>query len=179
MTDVETTPQDGETAAAEVTPEDMISRGKGIKLDAVEDGSPAAAAVAEFKQLQERYAEIESQFEAVKGERQAAIYNLKANHNISFSAIGEMIGGTSSLVLYLYERAQGKSAKQIREESERSRQAKEQFRESDPNAKPARKQTPEEKAFRKQQREQLQAFLAEQKAAGADVEELAPEDDET
>lgn len=184
MTDVETTPEAEQ--APEVTEADMISRGKGVKLDALEDGSAAAQAVEEFKALVEQHKTAEAEAEALKDERNQAIYVLKSEHNVSFSAIAEIIGGTSSLVLYLYERAQGKSAKQIREESQRSRAAKEQFRESDPNAKPARKQTAEEKSFRKQQREALQAFLAEEKAKAAAAgetseitdDELQPVDDE-
>lgn len=172
-TQYETQPEAAEETAppAEVTPDDMISRGKGIKLDAVQDGTPAAEAVAAFKDLVARHQEAVAAEEALKNERNAAIYDLKANHDISFSAIAELIGGTSSLVLYLYERAQGKSAKQIREESERSRLAKEAFRESDPDKKPARKQSPEEKALRKRQREELAAFLEQQKAQGGDVDE--------
>lgn len=166
MTDVETTEGQAE-AAPEVTPEDMITRGKGVKVDALEEGSEAYQAVEQFKDLVERHKAAETEAEALKDERNTAIYVLKSEHNVSFSAIAEIIGGTSSLVLYLYERAQGKSAKQIREESQRSRAAKEAFRESDPDRKPARKQTSEERAFRKQQREALQAFLAEQKATGA------------
>lgn len=168
MTDV--TSNAGETdETREVTPEDMISRGKGVKLEALEAGSDAAQAVENFRDLVSRHQAAEAEAEKLKDERNLAIYDLKANHNVSFSAIAEIIGGTSSLVLYLYERAQGKSAKQIREESQASAAAKAQFRESDPNKKPARKQTPEERAFRKQQREALKAFLAEQAAAGVDT----------
>lgn len=163
------------TEAPQVTPEDMISRGKGVKLEAIEEGSPAAQAVADFRDLVSRHQAAVAEEEKLKDERNLAIYDLKANHNVSFSAIAEIIGGTSSLVLYLYERAQGKSAKQIREESQASAAAKAQFRETNPNAKPARKQTPEEKAFRKQQREALQAFLAEQKAAGVDTDDAQAE----
>lgn len=151
------------------TPEDMISRGKGVKIEALADGSEAAQAVTDFRDLVSRHQAAEAESEKLKEERNLAIYDLKANYNVSFSAIAEIIGGTSSLVLYLYERAQGKSAKQIREESQASAAAKALYRETDPNAKSARKQTPEEKAFRKQQREALQAFLAEQKEAGVDT----------
>lgn len=164
-----------------VTPEDMISRGVGLRLEAIEEGSTAAKAVDEFKQLQTRFTESEAALEALKQERLQAIYSLKSEHNVGFTAIAELIGGTSSLALYLYERAQGKSAKQIREESMRSAAAKAQFAETDPNKKAARKQTPEEKAFRKQQREALQAFLASQKAAaeaaGEDYDGPDPDDD--
>lgn len=169
MTDIDTSASSGETEqqAPEVTADDMISRGKGVKLDALEDGSEAANAVEAFKDLVERHKAAETEAEALKDERNTSIFVLKSEHNVSFSAIAEIIGGTSSLVLYLYERAQGKSAKQIREESQRSREAKAQFRESDPNAKPARKQSSAEKELRKQQREQLQAFLAQEKERAA------------
>ena len=167
--------QTDEGTAAEVTPEDMISRGKGVKLDALEPGSAAAQAVEDFRDLVSRHQAAEAEAEKLKEERNLAIYELKATHNVGFSAIAEIIGGTSSLVLYLYERAQGKSAKQIRQESQASAAAKAQFRESDPDRKPARKQTPEERAFRKQQREALQAFLAQQKADGVDTTDAQAE----
>jgi hypothetical protein len=187
MSDVETTQAEGETAEAaqpDVTPEDMITRGVGLRLEAIEDGSPAATAVEQFRQLQERFRAAEQSLEDVKQERLQAIYDLKSKHNVGFTAIAELIGGTSSLALYLYERAQGKTAKQIREESQRSAAAKARFQETDPNKKSARKQTPEEKAFRKQQREALAAFLAEQRAAagedpdGADADADEPDEDE-
>jgi hypothetical protein len=167
--------QTTEETQHEVTPEDMISRGKGVKIEALEEGSEAAQAVTDFLDLVARHQAAEAEADKLKEERNLAIYDLKANHNVSFSAIAEIIGGTSSLVLYLYERAQGKSAKQIREESQASAAAKAQFRETNPDARPARKQTPEEKAFRKAQREALQAFLAEQKAAGVNTDDAQAE----
>lgn len=169
MSDVDTTTTEATSPAgdngAEVDPSAAISRGKGLSLEAVKEGSPAAQAVAEFKDLVARHKAAEEAAEALKGERNAALRALKDDHNVGFSAIAEIIEGTSSLALYLYERAAGKTAKQIREESQASRKAKEALRESDPDRKPARKQTPEERAFRKQQREALKAFLAEQRAA--------------
>jgi hypothetical protein len=160
---------EGTSPPAEVTKEDMISRGKGMSLQTVNDlpvDSPAAQAVVAFKELQGRYLEAEQAFEGLKEDRNKAIYDLKANHDVGFSAIAEFIGGTSSLVLYLYERSQGKSAKQIREESQRSSAAKAEFRETDPNRKPVRKQTPAEKELRARQREELKQFLASQADAG-------------
>lgn len=174
MTDQTTDAPAGEETP-QVTPEDMISRGKGVKLEAIEEGTPAAQAVADFRDLVSRHQQAEAEAEKLKEERNQAIFELKSTHNVSFSAIAEIIGGTSSLVLYLYERAQGKSAKQIREESQASAAAKAQFREADPNRKPARKQTPEEREFRKQQREALKAFLAQQREAGVDTSDADAE----
>lgn len=161
----------GTDAETDVDPSAAISRGVGLSMEAVTalaDDSPAGQAVASFKDVVERYKAAEAEYEALKAERNAAVYDLKAKHNIGFSALAEIMGVTSSLVLYLYERAQGKTAKQIREESIASRKAKELTRETDPDRKPARKQTPEEKAFRKQQRDALRAFLEEQKARAAE-----------
>lgn len=174
------TPDSGEAdqQILDVTPEDMISRGKGVKLEAIEDGTPAAAAIEAFKDLVTRHKDAEALAEALKVERNQTIYVLKSEHNVSFSALAEIIGATSSLVLYLYERAQGKTAKQIREESQRSSAAKRQFRESDPDKKAGRKQTPEEKAFRKQQRDALKEFLATQQAADGDAEGDLDDDDD-
>jgi hypothetical protein len=179
MSDVDTTGEQGgdaTPAGAEVDPNAAISRGKGMSLEAIADDSPAAKAVEAFRDLVARHKAAEEEAEALKQERNLAIRQLKDEHNVGFSAMAEIIGGTSSLVLYLYERAAGKSAKQIREESQASRLAKEATRVSDPNRKPARKQTPEEKAFRKQQREALKAFLEEQRNAarerGEDTSEL-------
>jgi hypothetical protein len=180
MTDETTSTPAGEEQELEVTPEDMISRGKGVKLDAIEEGSEAFAAVEAFKELVARYKEAEAAEAELKDERNRAIYALKSEHNVSFGALAEIMGVTSSLVLYLYERAQGKTAKQIREESQRSAAAKAKFNEPG-EGKKGRKQTPEEKAFRKQQREALAQFLAEQKAAngGDDAEgETVPDDDD-
>jgi hypothetical protein len=178
VTDAQTAPDAGTDPSAgqdangsTVDPAAAINRGKGLSLEAVmslEEGSPARAALDEFKALDGRFKEAEEQVEALKQERLQAIRRLKDEHNVGFSAIAEVIGNTSSLVLYLYERAAGKTAKQIREESVASRLAKEATRTSDPNRKPARKQTPEEKAFRKQQREALRAFLEEQRRAAAE-----------
>jgi hypothetical protein len=194
MTDVDTTLEEGaqeQAPPAEITPEDMISRGKGMSSTTVNElpaDSPVRGAWDEFKELVSRQQVAKAESDALTEERNEAIYLLKTEHNIGFSAIAEVIGGTSSLVLYLFERSQGKSAKQIREESIRSREAKEQFRESDPNAKPARKQSPEEKQLRKQQREQLAQFLAAEReraaAAGetseiTDEEVVSSEDDDT
>lgn len=174
MSDQETT----EAVAPELSPEDAISRGKGMKLDQIAEDSPASKALDEFRTLVEQHKAAEAQAESLKLERNAMVRTLKDEHNIGFTAMAEIIGATSSLVLYLYERAAGKSAKQIREESQRSAAAKAQFRETDPNKAPARKQTPEEKQFRKQQREQLQAFLATQKEANPEITESEITSDE-
>lgn len=179
MTDIDTTQTDDAPAGEaelDVTPEDMISRGKGLKLDAIEAGTPAAAAVDDFKAIQARLVEAEAQAKTLLDERNKAIYDLKSNYNVGFTAIGELIGGTSSLALYLFERAQGKSAKQIREESRRSRAAKEKFLEPS-EGKSARKQTPAEKEFRKQQKEALKAFLAAQAEANPEGEGDAGDDE--
>lgn len=180
MTDVDPTTSENPPAGdgpdlSDVTADDMIRRGKGLALTAIDDASDAGKAVQAFRELQGRFTAAEQELEGLKSERNAAIYALKSEHNVSFSAIAELIDGTSSLAMYLYERAQGKTAKQIREESQRSRAAKEKFLESDPDRASARKQTPEEKAFRKQQREALKAFLEAQKAAGVDVGDADPD----
>jgi hypothetical protein len=174
MTDIETTGQEPGTEAEAtdngVDPSAAISRGKGKSLEAIEGGSDEAAkaALAEFRDLVARHQEAEAQAEALKLERNAMVRTLKDEHDVGFSAQAEIIGATSSLVLYLYERAAGKSAKQIREESKASAAAKAQMRVDDPNKKPARRQTPEEKAFRKTQREALRAFLEEQSRLAAE-----------
>lgn len=155
-------------SAPEVDPSAAISRGVGLSLEAIEPDSPAGKALDNFKDLVARHKEADDAAEALKLERNQAVYDLKTEHNIGFSAMAEVMGVTSSLVLYLYERAQGKSAKQIREESVQSRIAKEANRVVDPNKRPARKQTPEEKAFRKTQRDALRAFLEEQRARAAE-----------
>lgn len=183
MSDVQTdTPNPSAGEALPVTQEDMISRGKGMSLATVtglDAGSPAKRAWEDFKVLVAKHQEAEQLAEQLKDERNLAIYVLKSEHDVGFSAIADAIGATSSLALYLYERAQGKTAKQIREESQRSRAAKEQFRESDPDRKAARKQSPAERNLRKQQREALTAFLAQEKAAAAARgEESEIEDDE-
>jgi hypothetical protein len=166
MSDIETQASD-EVATSDngaVDPSAAISRGKGKSLQAIEEGSDEAAktALAEFRDLVERHKVAEAEAEALKLERNAMVRTLKDEHDVGFSAQAEVIGATSSLVLYLYERAAGKSAKQIREESKASAAAKAQMRVDDPDRKPARKQTPEERSFRKQQREALKAFLEEQ-----------------
>lgn len=181
MTDIDTTQTDAAPAGDEeldVSPEDMISRGKGLKLDAIPEGSPAEQAVEDFRKLQTQLQEADAAAKALLDERNQAIYKLKSDHNVGFTAIGELIGGTSSLALYLYERAQGKSAKQIREESKRSRAAKEKFLEKSEGSANARKQTPEEKAFRKQQKDALKAFLEAQKAESAGSDDGAEEADD-
>jgi DNA-directed RNA polymerase specialized sigma24 family protein len=179
--ETETTSPAGDGAEApEVTEADIISRGKGMSPNAVAElpaDSPAKQAFEEFKVLEQRRKDAEETANQLREDRNAAIFVLKDTHDIGFSAIAEVVGVTSSAILYTYERAQGKTAKQIREESVRSREAKERFRESDPNRKPVRKQTPEEKALRKRQREELQAFLAQQRESGVDVDDL-PEDDD-
>lgn len=111
----ETTAPAGDEAqqALDVTPEDMITRGVGLRLDAIEEGSPAAAAVADFRAFAERYLQAEKEYDALKEERAGEVYKLKSEHNVGFGGIGEILGVSSSAVLYLYERAQGKSAKQI------------------------------------------------------------------
>jgi len=165
MSDVTDTAGSPEADAGEVDPSAAISRGVGLQLDAIEPESPAGKALDEFRTLVDQQKAATAEAERLTLERNQAIYNLKTEHNIGFSAMAEVIGATSSLVLYLYERAQGKTAKQIREESIASRKAKEATRVSDPNKKAARKQTPEEKAFRKSQREALRAFIEEQRAS--------------
>jgi hypothetical protein len=153
-----------------VDPSAAISRGVGLSLESVlalDKDSPAGKAWTQFGELVERYKAAEAAYEELKLERNQAVYELKTEHNVGFSAMAEVMGVTSSLVLYVYERAQGKTAKQIREESVASRIAKEATRVVDPNKPAPRKQTPEEKAFRKVQREQLKSFLQEQRDAAA------------
>jgi hypothetical protein len=174
-TDAEAGAQTDETP--EVDPSAAISRGVGLSLEAIEPDSPAGQALEQFKDLVNRHKAAEASAEELKLERNQAVYDLKTNHNVGFSAMAEIIGATSSLVLYLYERAQGKSAKQIREESQASNAAKQANRVVDPNKKAARKQTPEEKAFRKTQRDALRAFLEEQRAAAAERGEATDEMD--
>jgi lysyl-tRNA synthetase class I len=161
-----------------VSAEDAINRGKGLTLEAIPAGSEAEKAIEDFKEFAAAYKEAEDAFEAKQQERMHRVYDLKETHNIGFSALAEVLGVTSSMTLYLYERAQGKSAKQIREESVASRKAKEATRVVDPNKPPARKQTPEERAFRKQQREALRAFLEEQKRLAAERGEDTAEQDQ-
>jgi hypothetical protein len=163
----------GDDAPVEVTEADMISRGKGLSPNAVAelaDDDPRKIAFEEFKQLQTAFAEAKEALAEATEARNQGVYVLKSQHDIGFSAIAEIMDVSSSMVLYTYERAQGKTAKQIREESVKSRLAKEQFQESDPNRKPVRKQTPEEKALRKKLREELQAFLKAQRESGANDE---------
>jgi hypothetical protein len=178
MSDATTDAPPGEQTEEDVDPAAAISRGVGLRLDAIPAGSDAEKAVEAFKENVTRYAAAEAEFEAAKAERNQMLFDLKSTHNVGFTAIGELIGGTSSLALYLYERAQGKSAKQIREESVASRKAKELTRETDPDRKPARKQTPAEKEFRKSQREALRAFLDEQKRLAAERGESTDEQDQ-
>jgi hypothetical protein len=167
MSDVTTEDGADQSEAEAVDPGAAISRGVGLSLEAIEPTSPAGQKLEEFKNLVSRHQTAEAEAEALKLERNTMVYELKSEYNVGFSAMAELMGVTSSLVLYLYERAQGKSAKQIREESIASRVAKEATRVVDPNKKPARKQTPEEKAFRKDQRDQLRKFLEEQRDAAA------------
>jgi len=177
--DTETSAPAGDgSEAPEVTEADIISRGKGMSPTAVAElpaDSPAKQAFEEFKDLEQRRKDAEELASQLREDRNAAIYVLKDTHDIGFSAIAEVVGVTSSAILYTYERAQGKTAKQIREESIRSREAKEKFRESDPNRKPVRKQSAEEKELRKRQRAELKAFLDAQRAAAG--EEPVEDDD--
>jgi Skp family chaperone for outer membrane proteins len=164
--------------APPITEADILDRGKGLSpaaVAALDPESPAGQAWTAFKELVARHQEAKAGLEQLTEERNQALYALKKEHDIGFSAIAEVVGVSSSAILYTYERAQGKSAKQIREESERSAAAKAQFRESDPNAKPARKQSPAEKELRKRQREELKAFLESQSAAGEDVADAQAE----
>lgn len=177
MTDVttdETTAPAGDDTPTfdDVTPDDIITRGKGLKLEAIEEGSEAHKAVEQFKELLEQYAAAEAEAERLKEERNQAIYRLKNEHNVSFGAMAELMGVTSSLVLYLHERAQGKTSKQIREESQRSAAAKAKFQKPS-EGKSKRKMSPEEREFRRQQREALKQFLAEQAARSGESDENA------
>lgn len=187
MSDVDTTTEegteqqvdeDGNPIFEDLSVDDIKSRGKGVKVENLDDNSPAMQAIEEFKVLAEEFKQAEASAEELKQKRNTAIRYLKDDHNVSFSSIAEIIGATSSLVLYLYERSLGKSAKQIREESQRSAAAKAKFQEENPNKSKARKQTPEEKAFRKQQREALKAFLAENKPADNGEESDDDDDDD-
>lgn len=169
----------GDDTPVEVTEADMISRGKGLSPNAVAElpaDDPRKVAFEEFKQLQTAFTNAKDALAAATEARNQGVYVLKSQHDIGFSAIAEIMDVSSSMVLYTYERAQGKTSAQIREESVKSRLAKEKFQESDPNRKPARKQSPEEKALRKRQREELAAFLAQQREAGGDPD-AGPDDD--
>jgi hypothetical protein len=175
-----TAPEGGDTQeAAPVTEADMASRGVGVKVENLDPEKDAAAlaAVQAFKDLQAQYDTADKDAERLKGERNSAIKTLKDEHNISFTSIAEIIGNTSSLVLYLYQRAAGMTAKEIREASQRSAAAKAQFQTTDPNKKPARKQSPEEKDLRKRQREELRAFLDSERARKAAAGEDTSEED--
>jgi hypothetical protein len=163
--------------AAPVTEADIASRGVGVKVETLDPEKDAAAlaAVQAFKDLQAAYDAADKEAERLKNERNAGVKSLKDEHNISFTSIAEIIGNTSSLVLYLYQRAAGMTSAEIRAASQRSAAAKAQFQTTDPNRKPVRKQSDAEKEIRKRQREELRAFLdserARKEAAGEDTSE--------
>jgi hypothetical protein len=181
-TDVETPATDetspaGDDTTQAVDPSAAISRGKGLSLESIVPGSEADKALQNFKELDATYKSAEAAFNAAKDARNAGILALKDEHNVGFSAIADTIGNTSSLVLYLYQRAQGMTAKEIREASIASNAAKQANRVSDPNRKPVRKQSSAEKELRKAQREALRAFLEQERANAAAAGESTDEID--
>lgn len=170
MSEVSTAPdavsggdQNGEIDLANATP---ISRGVGRKLADVLADPETKPIWDEFVEKVAEHKEAVDTEERLKNERNAMIRTLKDDHNVSFTAMSEIVGTSTSFVEYAYERAAGKSAKQIREEKKASAALKQKMREEDPDyeAKQGRKQTPEEKAFRAKQREELKAFLESQAA---------------
>ena len=175
MSDVETAPdtvsdanQNGEVDLSNAAP---INRGVGRKLaDVLADENTKPVWDEFVSKVAEHKTAVETE-ERLKNERNAMIRTLKDDHNVSFTAMSEIVGTSTSFVEYAYERAAGKSAKQIRDEKRASAALKQKMREEDPDyeAKQGRKQTPEEKAFRAQQREALKKFLEEQ-AAKAEAE---------
>lgn len=143
----------------DITPEDIITRGRGVALDDVKD-SDSLEYVESFRELCGQYDEVAKQETQLKEQRNGMVQELKDEHNLSFTAIAEMMGVTSSLVLYLYERASGKSAKEIREQSVRSNLAKQIYMEKAQSA-AASKLPPEVREFKKQQKEALKAFMSQ------------------
>lgn len=143
----------------DITPDDIITRGRGVSLDAVDDAN-SLAFIDSFRELCAQYDEVAKQEAQLKEQRNGMVQELKDDHNLSFTAIAEMMGVTSSLVLYLYERASGKSAKEIREQSVRSNLAKQIYMEKAQST-AASKLPPEVREFKKQQKEALKAFMAQ------------------
>lgn len=170
------------------------SYGVGLGIDAILANPEANAAFDGFKAKQAELKAAEAAHEALKAERNEMIRDLKEKHNIGFSAMAEVTETSSSNVLYLYERSKGLSAKEIKALSTASRLVREQNRVDDPDKKPSRKQSPIEKQFRTRQREELRAFMIEERArleaagegtdemdeglAGLDADQAADDSDE-
>lgn len=173
MSDVTT-----EGTDAPVVPEDAVYRsyGVGLGIDAVKADPKINAAFDEFIAKQAELKQAEATHEALKAERNELIRSLKDDHNVGFSAMAEVTETSSSNVLYLYERSKGLTAKEIKQLSRASNATRAAMRVDDPNKKPSRKQSPIEKAFRQRQREELRAFMEEERArlaaAGENTDEM-------
>ena len=143
------------------------SYGVGLSVEALgkPENADAAKAYDEFKAKQAELKEAEANHEALKQERNEMIRFLKEEHNIGFSAMAEVTETSSSNVLYLYERSKGLSAKEIKALSRASNAQRAELRASGQlgSSTSGRKQTPAEKAFRKRQREELKAFMLEER----------------
>lgn len=176
MSDVTT--EDPNAAAAGGADDGAVLRsyGVGMGIDAIKNDEKATAAFDEFKAKQAELKAAEATHERLKAERNDMIRSLKDDAGIGFSAMAEVTETSSSNVLYLYERSKGLTAKQIKELSRASNATRAQLRADAPPKAPSRKQTPAEKAFRKNQRDQLRAFMQEERArmaaAGEDVSDL-------
>lgn len=152
------------------------SYGVGLGIDAIKADEKINAAFDTFIAKQAELKAAEAEHERLKGERNELIRSLKDDHNVGFSAMAEVTETSSSNVLYLYERSKGLTAKEIKALSRASNATRAANRVDDPNKKPSRKQSPVEKAFRQRQREELRAFMDEERArlaaAGEDTSEM-------
>lgn len=162
---------DTETAPDTVSEDVLINRGVGRKRSDLESDPAVKPVWDEFVELVAKHQASVAEEERLKNERNAMIRLLKDEHSASFTAMSEIVGTSTSFVEYAYERAAGKTAKQIREEKRASAALKQKMRDEDPDYKPSSKKDylPGEKEFRAQQREALKAFLAEQAAKVGDA----------
>lgn len=152
------------------------SYGVGLGIDAIKAKPDVNAAFELFKDKQTELKVAEAEHEELKSERNEMIRTLKDDHNVGFSAMAEVTETSSSNVLYLYERSKGLTAKEIKALSRASNATRSQLRADKPPKEPSRKQSPVEKAFRKRQREELRAFMTEERARleaeGGDTSEM-------
>lgn len=178
MSDVTTETSGATDDAGSEVPEGAVYRsyGVGMGIDAIKADPTANAAFELFRDKQMELKLAEAEHDRLKAERNEMIRTLKDDHNVGFSAMAEVTETSSSNVLYLYERSKGLTAKEIKELSRASNATRSQMRTDDPNKKPSRKQSPIEKAFRKRQREELRAFMEEERkrleAEGGDTAEM-------
>lgn len=176
-TDVPVAPTEAASSGPEV-PDGAVYRsyGVGMGIDAIKANPEANAAFELFRDKQVELKLAEAEHERLKAERNEMIRTLKDDHNIGFSAMAEITETSSSNVLYLYERSKGLTAKEIKALSRASNATREQLRADSPPKGPTRKQSPVEKAFRKRQREELRAFMTEERARleaeGGDTSEM-------